>query len=232
MRFQKSGICGRNILVPHGTFHAQHPTFHIPHPTSHIQHLTSHILTSHILTSLSTCEISVPILRTGGAICVVDKHPAWFLCRSVASAGEIFLCRIPHLTSHIHHLTPNTPHSTFHIPHFTSHISHPTLHTQHSQHPSLPAKYLCLSSAPAAQSVLLTSTPHGFCVDLWHLREKYSCAAWHIPNPIFHLPHPTSNISHSTFHILNTPPPNLHGFSRCAPPRVQIRHSQRIIATT
>ena len=116
MRFQKSGICGRNILVAHGPFHAQHPTFHI------------------------------------------------------------------------HHLTPNIP--------------HPTLHTQHSQHPSLPAKYLCLSSAPAAQSVLLTSTPHGFCVDLWHLREKYSCAAWHIPNPIFHLPHPTSNISHSTFSTL------------------------------
>ena len=146
MRFQKSGICGRNILVAHGPFHAQHPTFHI------------------------------------------------------------------------HHLTPNIP--------------HPTSHTPHSQHPSPPAKYLCLSSAPAVQSVLLTSTPHGFCVDLWHLREKYSCAAWHIPNPIFHLPHPTSNISHSTFHILNTPPPNLHGFSRRAPPRVQIRHSQRVIATT
>ena len=130
MRFQKSGICGRNILVAHGPFHAQHPTFHIQHITFHTQ------------------------------------HP-----------------------------TPN-------IPHPTSHIPHPTLHTQHSQHPSLPAKYLCLSSAPAAQSVLLTSTPHGFCVDLWHLREKYSCAAWHIPNPIFHLPHPTSNISHSTFSTL------------------------------
>ena len=38
----------------------------------------------------------MPILRTGGAICVVDKHPAWFLCRSVASAGEIFLCRMAH----------------------------------------------------------------------------------------------------------------------------------------
>ena len=87
------------------------------------------------------------------------------------------------------------------MPHSTSHIPHPTSNTPHSQHPSPPAKYLCLSSAPAVQSVLLTSTPHGFCVDLWHLREKYSCAAWHIPNPIFHLPHPTSNIQHITFHI-------------------------------
>ena len=100
-----------------------------------------------------------------------------------------------HSTLNIQHFTSIISHPTFHIP-------HPTLHTPHSQHPSLPAKYLCLSSAPAAQSVLLTSTPHGFCVDLWHLREKYSCAAWHIPNPIFHLPHPTSNISHSTFSTL------------------------------
>ena len=84
-----------------------------------------------------------------------------------------------------------------HIPRSTSHISHPTLHTQHSQHPSLPAKYLCLSSAPAAQSVLLTSTPHGFCVDLWHLREKYSCAAWHIP----HSAAPMRR-THSTFSTL------------------------------
>ena len=115
-------------------------------------------------------------------------------------------------------------HPTFHIQHLTPIISHPTLHTQHSQHPSPPAKYLCLSSAPAAQSVLLTSTPHGFCVDLWHLREKYSCAAWHIP-------HSAAPHAKDTFHILNTPPPNLHAFFRCAPPRVQIRHSQRIIAT-
>ena len=55
--------------------------------------------------------------------------------------------------------------------------------------------------------------------DLW---EKYSRAA---------CPHHTSNIPHPTFHILNTPPPNLHYFSHRAPPRVQIRHSQRIFAT-
>ena len=97
------------------------------------------------------------------------------------------------------------PHSTSHIPHPTSHIPHPTFHIPHSQHPSPPAKYLCLSSAPAAQSVLLTSTPHGFCVDLWHLREKYSCAAWHIP-------HSAAPHAKDTFHILNTPPLNLHGF--------------------
>ena len=143
MRFQKSGICGRNILVPHSTSHISHPTSHISHLTSHISHPTLHTQHSTFSTSLSACEISVPILRTGGAICVVDKHPAWFLCRSVASAGEIFLCRMAHSKSHI--------------------------------------------------------------------------------------PHPT--FSHPTFHILNTPPPNLHGFSRRAPSRVQIRHSQRIIAT-
>lgn len=45
------------------------------------------------------------------------------------------------------------------------------------------------------------------------------------------MPHSTSHISHPTLHILNTPPPNLHVFARCAPPRVQIRHSQRIFAT-
>ena len=146
MRFQKSGICGRNILVAHGPFHAQHPTFHIHHLTPNIPHPTSNTPHSTFSTSLSACEISVPILRTGGAICVVDKHPAWFLCRSVASAGEIFLCRMAHSKSH--------------------------------------------------------------------------------------LPPSTSNISHSTFHILNTPPPNLHAFPRCAPSRVQIRYSQRIIATT
>ena len=121
MRFQKSGICGRNILVAHG--HIPRSTSHISHPTSHIQHLTSNILTFHILTSLSTCEISVPILRTGGAICVVDKHPAWFLCRSVASAGEIFLCRMAHspfrrspCEGHIPHSQHSSPKSTRFFP--------------------------------------------------------------------------------------------------------------------
>ena len=62
--------------------------------------------------------------------------------------------------------------------------------------------------------------------DLW---EKYSRAA--CPHHTSHIPHPTFHIPHSTFHILNTPPPNLHYFSHRAPLRVQIRHSQRIIAT-
>ena len=133
MRFQKSGICGRNILVAHG--HIPRSTSNIPHPSYHIHHITSNI-----------------------------SHP-----------------------------TSNTPHSTF-----STSLS--------------AAKYLCLSSAPVAQSVLLTSTPHGFCVDLWHLREKYSCAAWHIP-------HSAAPHAKDTFHILNTPPPNLHCFfpSRPAP---------------
>ena len=112
---------------------------------------------------------------------------------------------VPHAPFQIPPSTSHLPHPTFHIQHLTSHIPHPTLHTQHSQHPSPPAKYLCLSSALAAQSVLLTSTPHGFCVDLWHLREKYSCAAWHIP-------HSAAPHAKDTFHILNTPPPNLHCF--------------------
>ena len=78
--------------------------FHISHPTSHIQHST-------FSTSLSACEISVPILRTGGAICVVDKHPAWFLCRSVASAGEIFPCRMAHSPFRRSPCEGHSPHS-------------------------------------------------------------------------------------------------------------------------
>ena len=123
MRFQKSGICGRNILVAHGPFHAQHPTFHIHHLTPNIPHPTSNTPHSTFSTSLSACEISVPILRTGGAICVVDKHPAWFLCRSVASAGEIFLCRMAHSTfrrspceGHIPHSQHSSPKSTLFFP--------------------------------------------------------------------------------------------------------------------
>ena len=126
--------------IPNPTFHIQHFTSIISHLTSHIQPSTLNIQHFTFSTSLSACEISVPILRTGGAICVVDKHPAWFLCRSVASAGEIFLCRMAH--------------------------------------------------SPFRRS---------------HAKD--------------------------IFHILNTPPPNLHGFSPRASPRVQIRHSQRIIAT-
>ena len=111
------GIRGRNILVAHG--HIPRSTSHISHPTSHTHHLTSNPPHSTFSTSLSACEISVPILRTGGAICVVDKHPAWFLCRSVASAGEIFLCRMAHspfrrspCEGHIPHSQHSSPKST------------------------------------------------------------------------------------------------------------------------
>ena len=104
-------------------FSCRMATFHIPHPTSHISHPTSHIPHSTFSTSLSACEISVPILRTGGAICVVDKHPAWFLCRSVASAGEIFLCRMAHspfrrspCEGHIPHSQHSSPKSTRFFP--------------------------------------------------------------------------------------------------------------------
>ena len=113
----------------------------------------------------------------------------------------------PHSTLNIPHSTSIISHPTFHIHHLTHNISHPTSHIPHSQHPSPPAKYLCLSSALAAQSVLLTSTPHGFCVDLWHLREKYSCAAFHISHLTSHIQHITSIISHPTYHI---PHPTFH----------------------
>ena len=102
--------------MPHSTFNIPHPTPNIPHPTFHIQHST-------FQTSLSACEISVPILRTRGAICVVDKHPAWFLCRSMASAGEIFLCRMAHspfrrspCEGHIPHSQHSSPKSTRFFP--------------------------------------------------------------------------------------------------------------------
>ena len=98
-------------------------TSNISHPTSHTHHLTSNTPHSTFSTSLSACEISVPILRTGGAICVVDKHPAWFLCRSVASAGEIFLCRMAHspfrrspCEGHIPHSQHSSPKSTLFFP--------------------------------------------------------------------------------------------------------------------
>ena len=124
------GICWRNIPVPHAPFQIQPSTSNISHPSSHISHLTSHIQPSTLniqhftfSTSLSACEISVPILRTGGAICVVDKHPAWFLCRSVASAGEIFLCRMAHspfrrspCEGHIPHSQHSSPKSTRFFP--------------------------------------------------------------------------------------------------------------------
>ena len=109
--------------LPHPTFHIPPSTSHLPHPTSHIPHSTSNTPHSTFSTSLSACEISVPILRTGGAICVVDKHPAWFLCRSVASAGEIFLCRMAHspfrrspCEGHIPHSQHSSPKSTRFFP--------------------------------------------------------------------------------------------------------------------
>ena len=109
--------------MPHSKSHLPHPTFHIPHSTSNIPHSTSNTPHSTFSTSLSACEISVPILRTGGAICVVDKHPAWFLCRSVASAGEIFLCRMAHspfrrspCEGHIPHSQHSSPKSTLFFP--------------------------------------------------------------------------------------------------------------------
>ena len=108
---------------PHSTLNIQHFTSNISHPTSHTHHLTSNTPHSTFSTSLSACEISVPILRTGGAICVVDKHPAWFLCRSVASAGEIFLCRMAHspfrrspCEGHIPHSQHSSPKSTRFFP--------------------------------------------------------------------------------------------------------------------
>ena len=107
----------------HSTLNIQHFTSNISHPTSHTHHLTSNTPHSTFSTSLSACEISVPILRTGGAICVVDKHPAWFLCRSVASAGEIFLCRMAHspfrrspCEGHIPHSQHSSPKSTRFFP--------------------------------------------------------------------------------------------------------------------
>ena len=109
--------------IPNPTFHIQHFTSIISHLTSHIQPSTLNIQHFTFSTSLSACEISVPILRTGGAICVVDKHPAWFLCRSVASAGEIFLCRMAHspfrrspCEGHIPHSQHSSPKSTRFFP--------------------------------------------------------------------------------------------------------------------
>ena len=93
----------------------------------------------------------------------------------------------------------NTPHSNI-------------LHTPHYKSLSTCEKICFLSAALAARSVLLTSSPNGFCVDLRDPWEKYYRAAWPIPHP--------------TLHILNIPPPNLHCFSGRAPPCSQIRHSR------
>ena len=76
------------------------------------------------------------------------------------------------------------------------------------------------------------SSPNGICENQRDLWEKYSRAACpHSTSPHSHISHTTFHTQHITFHILNTPPPNLHAFSHRAPPRVQKRHSQRIFAT-
>ena len=130
MFFDKSTLHGFCVDLWHpwekysrGAWPIPRSTSHISHPTSHTHHLTSNTPHSTFSTSLSACEISVPILRTGGAICVVDKHPAWFLCRSVASAGEIFLCRMAHspfrrspCEGHIPHSQHSSPKSTRFFP--------------------------------------------------------------------------------------------------------------------
>ena len=121
MRLQKSVDLWEKYS--RGAWPIPRSTPNISHPTSHTHHLTSNTPHSTFSTSLSACEISVPILRTGGAICVVDKHPAWFLCRSVASAGEIFLCRMAHspfrrspCEGHIPHSQHSSPKSTRFFP--------------------------------------------------------------------------------------------------------------------
>ena len=59
----------------------------------------------------------------------------------------------------------------------------------------------------------------------------FPCRMPHSTSPHSHISHTTFHTQHITFHILNTPPPNLHYFSHRAPPRVQKHHSQRIFAT-
>ena len=121
MRLQKSVDLWEKYS--RGAWPIPRSTPNISHPTSHTHHLTSNTPHSTFSTSLSASEISVPILRTGSAICVVDKHPAWFLCRSVASAGEIFLCRMAHspfrrspCEGHIPHSQHSPPKSTRFFP--------------------------------------------------------------------------------------------------------------------
>ena len=116
---------------------------------------------------------------------------------------------VPHAPFQIPPSTSNISHPSSHISHPTSNPPHSTFNISHSQHPSPPAKYLCLSSALAAQSVLLTSTPHGFCVDLWHLREKYSCAAWHIPH--------SAAPMRRTYSTFSTPLPQIYTVFPLAP---------------
>ena len=121
MRLQKSVDLWEKYSC--GAWPIPRSTPNISHPTSHTHHLTSDTPHSTFSTSLSACEISVPILRTGGAICVVDKHPAWFLCRSVASVGEIFSWRMAHspfrrspCEGHIPHSQHSSPKSTRFFP--------------------------------------------------------------------------------------------------------------------
>ncbi len=70
-----------------------------------------------------------------------------------------------------------------------------------------------------------------FCAYLRSVGEIFPCRMPHSTSPHSHISHTTFHTQHITFHILNTPPPNLHYFSHRAPPHVQICNSQRIIAT-
>ena len=84
----------------------------------------------------------------------------------------------------------------------------------------------------SVQSVFFDkSSPHGFCENLRSVGEIFPCRMPHSTSPHSHISHTTFHTQHITFHILNTPPPNLHYFSHRAPPRVQKHHSQRIFAT-
>ena len=62
MRLQKSGIRGRNILVPHG--HIPRSTSNISHPTSHTHHLTSNIQHSTFHIQHSTFSTLLPQIYT------------------------------------------------------------------------------------------------------------------------------------------------------------------------
>ena len=58
----------------------------------------------------TACEESVFICRADGAICVIGKHPAWHLCSSVLSVGEIMyrMAHSPHSTLNTSRYRPPT----------------------------------------------------------------------------------------------------------------------------
>ena len=130
-----------------------------------------------------TASERVPICRADGAICVIGKHPAWHLCSSVLSVGEI-MYRMAH--SYI-------PHLTLHV------IDHP-----------LPAKE-CRSAAPMARSVLLASTPlasvflSAICgrikLPMAAFNHSSSDGPFHVQRSTFHIPHSTFHIPHYTLFL-------------------------------